>query len=261
MKHVPDDLMDFAGRLADVSGAILKRHFRSNVSVETKEDASPVTEADREVEAAIRTLIGRTYPDHGIIGEEYGRDRPDARLVWVIDPIDGTKSFVTGRPTFGTLIALTCDRRPVLGVIDHPGLGAGERWVGGLGHPTCMNRAPVRTRQCSDMAEAALFASSPHSFVDTAAAAFDQVRAASRQVLYSSDCYAFGLLASGFADLLVDARMDIYDYLAAVPVIEGAGGVMTDWRGEPLTLDSGDSVVAAGDRALHEQVLRVLLDA
>jgi histidinol phosphatase-like enzyme (inositol monophosphatase family) len=258
MKRVPDDMVEFAGRLADESGAIVRRYFRSGVGFDLKLDSSPVTVADRQAEAAIRRLIDAAYPDHGVIGEEYGADRPEADFVWVLDPIDGTKSFVTGRPLFGTLIALTHERRPLLGVIDHPALGFGERWVGALGHPTRMNGSPVHTRSCRDPADAALFATSPHLFVDDAEAAFARVRAATRQVLYGSDCYGFGLIASGFADLQIDARLSIHDYMAAVAVIEGAGGVMTDWDGQPLTLASCDRVVAAGDLRLHEQVLGLL---
>jgi histidinol phosphatase-like enzyme (inositol monophosphatase family) len=256
MKRAPDDLVSFAGRLADESGPIVKRLFRSGINVELKPDRSPVTVADRQAEAAIRKLIGAAYPEHGVIGEEYGEDRPEADFVWVLDPIDGTKSFITGRPTFGTLIALTHGGRPLLGVIDHPALG--ERWVGALGHPTLMNGSPVRTRSCPDPAGAALFASSPHLFVGEAEAAFARVRAATRQVLYGSDCYGFGLVASGFADLQVDARLGIHDYLAAVAVVEGAGGIMTDWEGRPLTLASGDRVIAAGDAALHARILGTL---
>ena len=256
MKRVPDELVEFAGRLADASGAIAMRLFRSGISFELKPDRSPVTVADQQAEAAIRRLIGATYPEHGVIGEEYGEDRRDAEFVWVLDPIDGTKSFITGRPTFGTLIALTHEGRPLLGVIDHPALR--ERWVGARGHPTLMNGLSVRTRPCPDPANAALYASSPHLFVGDAEAAFARVRTVTRQVLYGSDCYAFGLVASGFADLQVDARLGIHDYLAAVAVIEGAGGTMTDWDGRPLTLASGDRVIAAGDAGLHEQVLELL---
>jgi inositol-phosphate phosphatase / L-galactose 1-phosphate phosphatase / histidinol-phosphatase len=256
MKRVPEALVEFAGRLADASGAIAMRLFRSGIGFELKPDRSPVTVADRQAEAAIRKLIGATYPEHGVIGEEYGEDRRDAEFAWVLDPIDGTKSFITGRPTFGTLIALTHEGRPLLGIIDHPALR--ERWVGARGHPTRMNGVPVRTRPCPDPVDAALYASSPHLFVGDAEAAFARVRAATRQVLYGSDCYAFGLVASGFADLQVDARLGIHDYLAAVAVIEGAGGTMTDWDGRPLTLASGDRVVAAGDARLHEQVLALL---
>jgi histidinol phosphatase-like enzyme (inositol monophosphatase family) len=261
MKRVPDELIRFAGHLADESGAIVKRHFRSSFSFELKTDKSPVTVADRQAEAAIRRLIGATYPAHGVIGEEYGQDRPEADFVWVLDPIDGTKSFVTGRPLFGTLIALAHEGRPLLGVIDHPALGFGERWVGALGHPTLMNGLPAHTRSCPNPADAALFASSPHLFVGDAEVAFARVRAATRQVLYGSDCYGFGLVASGFADLQVDARLSIHDYMAAVAVVEGAGGAMTDWDGRPLTLASGDRVIAAGDLRLHEQVLGLLSDS
>jgi fructose-1,6-bisphosphatase/inositol monophosphatase family enzyme len=143
----------------------------------------------------------------------------------------------------------------VLGVIDHPALG--ERWVGATGHPTLMNGKPVRTRACPELALAALSASSPHYFRD-GTAAFERVRLATRQVLYSGDCYAYGMVASGWSDVHVDAKMEIYDYLAAVPVIAGAGGAMTDWDGKPLTIDSGDRVVAVGDPRMLEPVLRLL---
>jgi inositol-phosphate phosphatase/L-galactose 1-phosphate phosphatase/histidinol-phosphatase len=256
MKRVPEELVEFAGRLADESGAIAMRLFRSGVGFEFKADRSPVTIADQQAEAAIRRLISAAYPQHGVIGEEYGEDRRDADFVWVLDPIDGTKSYITGRPTFGTLIALTHEGRPLLGVIDHPALH--ERWVGARGHSTRMNGLPVRTRSCPDPADAALYASSPHLFVGDAEAAFARVRAATRQVLYGSDCYGFGLVASGFADLQIDARLSIHDYMAAVAVIEGAGGTMTDWGGQALSLASGDRVIASGDASLHEQVLGLL---
>jgi histidinol phosphatase-like enzyme (inositol monophosphatase family) len=255
-KDPSDEIVAFAGRLADTGGAVAKRYFRSGLGIEYKPDRSPVTAADREAEAAIRRLIAAHYPAHGMIGEEHGRDRPEAEFVWILDPIDGTKSFITGRPTFGTLIALLQQGRPVLGVIDHPALG--ERWIGAAGRPTLMNGAPVRARPCGDLGSAALSASSPHYFRDSAAAAFERVRQAARQVLYSGDCYAYGMIASGWSDLHVDAKMDIYDYLAAVPVIEGAGGVMTDWAGKPLTMNSGDRVIAVGDRRLHEPVMKLL---
>src|SRR5262249_33452019 len=164
--------------------------------------------------------------------------------------------FITGRPTFGTLIALLQQGRPVLGVIDHPALG--ERWIGAAGHPTAMNGKAVRTRACPELALAALSASSPHYFRHPAAAAFERVRLATRQTLYSADCYAYGMIASGFSDIHVDAKMEIYDYLAAVLVIAGAGGAMTDWDGEALTIDSGDRVVAVGDPRMLEPVLKML---
>jgi len=253
---IPDNLVAFAERLADEAGAVIRRYFRSDVEVVAKEDLSPVTIADREAEATMRRLIGDKYPDHGVIGEEHGADRPGASHVWVIDPIDGTKGFTCGRPLFGTLIALCRDGIPVLGIVDHPALR--ERWVGAIGHPTRFCGTAVHTRKGRSLADAVLFASSPHMFRPRSAPGFERVRTATRFVQYGSDCYHYGIVASGHGDIVIEADMSIYDYLAAVPVIEGAGGVMTDWAGERLTIASGDAVVAAGDRPLLDATLALL---
>jgi len=255
-RPIDEKLLRFASQLADASGAIIKKYFRQKFDVELKADASPVSTADRAAEAEIRRLIGEHYPSHGVIGEEYGADKPDAEFVWVLDPIDGTKSFITGRPLFGTLIALMREGHPAAGIIDHPAVG--ERWVGGTGHPTTHDGKVVRTRNCGDLSLAAMFASSPYYYHADAGPPFERVRVKARQILFSSDCYAYGLIASGFADLMVDAKMSIYDFLAAVPVVEGAGGVMTDWKGQSMTLKSGDRVLAAGDPRLHELVMGIL---
>jgi histidinol phosphatase-like enzyme (inositol monophosphatase family) len=254
--QVNDDLLQFANRLADASGAIIRRRFRQKINVEIKDDNSPVSDADRETESEMRRLIGAAFPDHGVIGEEYGGDRPDAEFVWVLDPIDGTKSFITGRPLFGTLIALCHNGKPILGIIDHPALG--ERWVGATGQPTRFNGAPVRVRSCSDISQAALFASSPHSKTRSNEIAFDRLRRAVRQVLYSSDCYAHGLIACGFADLCIEFGVGIHDFLAVVPVIEGAGGIVTDWSGKALTTASGDKMITAGDATVHRAAMELL---
>jgi len=255
----PPSLLGFAERLAEASGPILRRYFRSGVAVIDKPDSSPVTIADREAEQALRKLIAAEHPDHGVIGEEFGADRPGAEHVWVLDPIDGTKSFITGRPLFGTLIALCQAGRPILGVVDHPALN--ERWIGASGHLTRHNGTVVKARPCPSLERAALFASSPHMFEDGhGEAGFTRVRQGAKLVQYGSDCYHYGLVASGHGDLAIEARMAIYDYLAAVPVVEGAGGRVTDWQGRPLTLASGDRVVAAGDPALHQQALGLLAD-
>ena len=253
---VSAELVALAERLADTSGAIIRRYFRSGVAVIDKPDTSPVTIADREAEAELRRLILAAHPAHGIIGEEHGAERADAEWVWVLDPIDGTKSFITGRPLFGTLIALCRNGSPVLGVIDHPALG--ERWIGGHGHPTTLNGKPVQVRACADLHHAALFASSPHQFHGSAFDAFEQVRRRAKHVQYGSDCYHYALVASGFGDIAIEAGMGIHDFLAVVPVIEGAGGVITDWAGKKLTLASGDTVVAAGDKRVHSQALALL---
>jgi inositol-phosphate phosphatase/L-galactose 1-phosphate phosphatase/histidinol-phosphatase len=245
-----------AGRLADAAGAVIRPYFRSRLAVERKGDASPVTVADREAEAAMRRLIEAEAPDHGIFGEEYGRVRDDARHVWVLDPIDGTKSFISGIPLFGTLIALLEDGAPVLGIIDQP--ISGERWLGARGRPTTLNGQPVSTRACGELSEASLFATSPDMFAGRDADAFRALAARVRLVRHGADCYAAGLLAGGFIDLVVEASLKPYDYCALVPVIEGAGGIATDWSGAPLGLASDGRVVYAGDRRCHAAALAVI---
>ncbi len=251
-----EPFIDLAERLADASGAIVRRYFRTTLEVEDKPDKSPVTVADREAEAAIRELIEEAFPDHGIVGEEYGAVRADAKYVWVLDPIDGTKSFITGKPLFGTLIGLLHEGAAVLGVIDQPVLG--ERWLGARGRPTTLNGRPVHVRPCGELGRAALYATSPHMFEGADKQAFARVRDAVKLPLYGADCYAYGLLACGFADLVVEASLAAYDYCGVVAVIEGAGGVITDWTGAPLGLGSDGRVVAAGDRRSHERALELL---
>jgi inositol-phosphate phosphatase/L-galactose 1-phosphate phosphatase/histidinol-phosphatase len=256
MTVCPQPLIDFAGALADAAGAVIRPYFRTPIEVEDKPDDSPVTIADREAEAAIRAMIRTHHPDHGIVGEEHGSERADARYVWVIDPIDGTKSFISGLPLFGTLIALLEDGRPILGMIDQPVLH--ERWLGARGHGTTFNGAPVRTRPCPVLAQAALFSTTPDMFTGDHARRYDRLRGSVRLARFGGDCYAAGLLASGFIDLHVEGSMRPYDYLALVPVVEGAGGVMTDWAGAPLSLTSDGFTLAAGDPALHRAALGCL---
>ncbi|HZT20600.1 MAG TPA: histidinol-phosphatase [Dongiaceae bacterium] len=253
----PAEFVSLAERLADASGRIVRHYFRSAVEVITKADRSPVTIADREAEKELRRMAALAYPGHGLLGEELPPERPDAEYAWVFDPIDGTKSFITGRPLFGTLIALLHRGRPILGVIDHPALG--ERWIGAAGRPTTFQGKPVHVRACADLAEAVLAASTPHMFrSEKEAEAFHRVRRQARLTMYGGDCYAYGLLASGLHDLAIEANLGIHDFLPLVPVIEGAGGIVTDWDGRALGLDSGDKVLAAGDARLHRQALALL---
>ena len=253
----PADFLPFAHRLADAAGLVLRRYYRTPVAVELKADASPVTVADREVERVMREMIRAAYPEHGIEGEEHGRERMDAELVWCLDPIDGTKSFITGRPLFGTLISLVRAGRPVLGIIDQCVLR--ERWVGVEGEPSRWNGAEIRTRACPELSQAVLYTTSPDLFrTEAERASFARVVAAVRQPMYGGDCYAYGLLAMGFADLIVEAQHQTHDYCALVPVVEGAGGRMTDWRGRPLTTASEGQVIAAGDERILEQALKLI---
>lgn len=239
-----------AHRLADAAGEVQRRYFRTPVAVEQKADESPVTIADREAEAAMRDLIRSFYPAHGILGEEHGRESVDAEFVWVLDPIDGTKSFITGRPLFGTLIALAHRGRPVLGMIDQSILR--ERWVGIAGEGAVHNGRPIRVRPCPRLEDAVLFATSPAIFQGAHENdAFGRVQARVKLPMFGGDCYAYGLMAMGFADLVVEAGLQPYDFMALVPVVEGAGGLLTDWQGRSLDIASGGQVVAAGDGRVH----------
>jgi inositol-phosphate phosphatase / L-galactose 1-phosphate phosphatase / histidinol-phosphatase len=246
----------FANRLADASGEIIRQAVSGAQAFITKSDNSPVTEIDRRVELELRTRIETAYPDHGILGEEYGPRDLDNEFVWVIDPIDGTKAFITGIPTYGTLIALAHRGAPILGVIDHP--ITNERWVGADGIGTTLNGRLVQARSCEVMAEAILTTGNPEPFNDTERDAFARLREASNWCVYGGGCLAYGRIASGFLDIGIECGHDAFDFCALVPVIRNAGGVITDWEGNPLTIHSGHRYVATGDAALHEQVLEIL---
>lgn len=251
-----DAFLALAFGLADAAGDAIRPYFRQPLRVDDKLDLSPVTAADRAAEAAMRLLIEDRFPDHGIVGEEFGRLREGAEFVWVLDPIDGTKSFISGVPLFGTLVALTRAQRPILGIIDQP--ISGERWVGMTGRPTTLNGAAVLCRSCSELAAATLFATSPDMFSAGDAAAFARVSGAVKLTRFGADCYAYGLLAAGFIDLVLEASLKPYDFCAMVPIVEGAGGMATDWRGADLDLVSDGRVLVAGDRRAHQAALALL---
>ena len=242
--------------LADAAGEIIRPHFRRPLAVDDKPDLSPVTVADRAAEQAMRSLIESRFPEHGIIGEEFGRVREDAEFVWVLDPIDGTKSFISGVPLFGTLIALTRNRRPILGIIDQP--ISRERWVGIAERPTTLNGVAVRCRACPALTTATLFATTPDMFKDADVDAFARVSIAVKLTRFGADCYAYGLVAAGFIDLVLEASLEPYDFCAMVPIVEGAGGIATDWRGTALDLASDGRIVVAGDRRIHRAALELI---
>lgn len=261
----PEEFVEIANRLADASGAIVRPYFRSGVAVSDKPDLSPVTVADEAAEREIRRLLEMACPDHGILGEEFGAEKiggdGSAReFVWVIDPIDGTRSFICGVPTFTTLIALLRDGEPILGVIDQP--VSGERWVGARGRGTTFNGAPAGTAAPRPLAEAALFTTAPDMFDGPSAEAYGRLQAATRLTRFGLDGYAAGLLASGLIDLHVEGDMKPWDYMALIPVIENAGGVMTDWTGDRLTLEARAGLtLAASSPALHAAALDILQNA
>ena len=256
MPPPPEAFVDLAGKLADAAGPILGRHFRSGTTIEYKENGSPVCDADRESEMAMRAIIAAHYPDHGILGEELGDEKTDAEFVWVLDPLDGTACFVTGKPTFGILVSLAHRGRPVIGILDQPFLD--ERWVGVAGRPTLFNGKSVRTRPCAAIDAAWLYTTSPHIFPGDDFAAFERVRTRARRTVYGAECYAYGLLALGLVDLIVESTMQPHDFCALVPLVEGAGGVISDWQGQPLGLHSDGRVLAAGDSRLQAEAIALL---
>lgn len=253
----PADIL-LANRLADAAGAAIRPFFRAHFTHEAKDDASPVTEADRAAEAAIRSILDIKCPHDAIIGEEYGEKSGTSGRSWILDPIDGTVSFMAGRPVFGTLIALLEDGWPVLGVIDQ--CISGERWVGAAGRETTFNDKLVRTRSCQALSDAVLASTGPQYFDDHAAEHFMALAAktAHKRMVWGGDCYNYGLLAAGHIDLVVESGLKLHDFAALVPVVEGAGGMMCDWNGEPLHAASDGHVIALGDAARMEDVLEGL---
>ena len=250
------DHLALAHRLADASGPVILRYFRQPLAVEDKEHVSgfsPVTAADREAEAVIRALINETYPEHGILGEEHGHERPDARFTWVIDPIDGTKAFIAGMPTWGTLIALKDRGRFVIGILDQPFIK--ERFVGHR-EGAYLGERRLTTRPCPDLGAACLFTTDPDMFSPDERAVFDSLANRVQSRRYGADCYAYGMLALGFVDIIAEASMNPWDIAALIPIVEGAGGLVTSWNGEEIGIDG--RVLAVGDPHLHEAVVEAL---
>jgi inositol-phosphate phosphatase / L-galactose 1-phosphate phosphatase / histidinol-phosphatase len=244
-----------AARLADTARETVRHHFRKPIAVEQKADLSPVTIADRAIETEMRRLIRAEFPTHGIRGEEFASEDGDD-FTWMLDPIDGTKSFITGFPLFGSLIALAEGIKPVLGVIEAPAMG--ERWEACEGLATLFNGAPARTSSCQSIEQARVYTTTLETFRGQDREMFDRVTRGAALRRYGGDCYLYGMLASGFCDLVIEVALKPYDYLALAPVIEGAGGRMSDWRGAPLTIESGDKVLAAATTQLWEQALESL---
>jgi myo-inositol-1(or 4)-monophosphatase len=248
---------------ADASGEIIRHFFPTRtparLATGVKNDLSPVTLADRGAEQAIRAVLEDSFPEDGILGEEFGAIRPGARRRWVVDPIDGTRAFITGRPIFGTLIALVEGGRPVLGLIDQP--VTGERWIGTAGRRTIF-RGPlggkIGCRPCRKLADAELSCTSPQMLSAAETHRWRRLARAARRVTWGGDCYAYGLLALGQIDIVAEADMKIWDWAALVPVVEGAGGCITDWQGRPLKGEGAARVLAVGNPALLPQAVAAL---
>ena len=258
---VDEKLIAFAGRLADASGAVIRPYFRQRIEVTHKPGRAPfdpVTEADKGGERAIRAILERERPDDGILGEEYGEKPGLSGLRWVLDPVDGTRAFITGRHEWGSLIALEENEVPVLGILDQPVLG--ERFLGVNGRAVLIEgdkRTPLKVRECAGIDQAILCATDPSSyFTPVQQAAFQRVRAAVRMTRYCGDCYLFAALAMGFIDIVIEAGFNRWDIAALIPLVEGAGGIITSWDGTDCR--DGKTILACGDRRIHEAAMLLL---
>jgi histidinol phosphatase-like enzyme (inositol monophosphatase family) len=260
------DLTAFIEKLADVAGQIILPFFRTAIGTEDKSGGSgvfdPVTEADRGAEVAMRRLIRETFAHHGIVGEEFGSERDQAEYVWVLDPIDGTKSFISGFPTWGTLIGLLHQGRPIYGAMNQPftheyffGDGKVATWRG-PGRDQKPSQRKLHVRPCESLSRATLLTTSPLLYPPDELAKFHRVEQAVRLSRYGYDCYAFAMLAAGFVDCVIEAGVKAYDVAPLIPIIEGAGGIVTTWGGGDAA--GGGNVIAAGDRRLHAAALALL---
>lgn len=254
------DFTAFVDRLAAVSGAAILPFFRTSIGVEDKGHGGgfdPVTAADKAGESVMRALIRETFPEHGIVGEEHGDDRTDAEFVWVLDPIDGTRSFILGMPIWGTLIGLTRHGAPCFGLMNQPFVG--ERFFGDGASASYAGRGGerrLRTRPCARIEEALMMSTSPTMFTAEERATFDAVSADVKLTRWGADCYGYAMLAAGHVDLVIEADLKPFDIVALIPIVEGAGGVVTTWDGGPAT--DGGRIIAAGDKRLHALALEKL---
>ena len=244
---------------ADAAGAAIRPYFRIGLAADLKSDESPVTAADRSAEQAARAVLAARFPDHGILGEEFGLQNAQSRWRWVVDPIDGTRAFITGRAQFGVLVALLDGARPVVGIIDQP--VTGERWIGAAGRRTRFRGqfgGQAGCRACPQIGMAEISCTSPDMFGPGDAARWDRLSRAGRRRSFGGDCYAYGLLALGQIDVIAEADLKVWDWAAVLPVIEGAGGLVTDWHGRPLRPDGDGRALAVGDPALLDEAVRLL---
>lgn len=250
-----NEFKKFINELADISGEVIRKYYRNFGEYDLKSDHSIVTIADKETEQAIRSMITKTYPSHGILGEEFGGNNMDSEYIWTIDPIDGTSSFAIGRPTFGTLISLSKSDEFILGIINQP--INNERWIGSS-DGSYFNGRKISVRKCADISSAIITTTGPNYFSKEKLAIFNNVAGRSGQQVYGGDCYLHGLLAMGTIDIIIESGLKPHDFCAVVPIIENAGGIITDWQGNKLTISSDGDIIACGDKKIHEQVLSML---
>lgn len=252
-----NELFVSAIEFIEIASKISKKYFRKNFDVNVKDGNYPVTAVDLKIEQEIRTIIKKHYESHGVIGEEFPSYGENNEYVWVIDPIDGTVAFTTGKPTFSTLIALLKDGQPILGIIDQAILN--ERFIGVQGHGAWLNGQKLQTSNCSTFRMARLNATTPYMFkTEYEKNAFAKLQKEVRVTSFGGDSYAYGLLASGHIDIIMEADLKYYDVASVIPIIEESGGVITDWQGNAINKDFKGQCLVTANKTLHKLVLEII---
>ena len=252
-----EELIIFSNYLADESEKIIKEYFRKSFVIQSKEDESPVTIADQKAELKIRELIEKKYPNHGILGEEFEGKDIESEYLWVIDPIDGTRSFIAGHKDFGTLISLLHNKIPIIGIINCP--MHKERWIGIKGRQTTMNNQKVCTSTKQSLDQSYLSTTGLYMFEnDNFKKGFEKIINLTSYHRFGGDCYNYGMVASGYIDIVIENMLKVHDYMALIPVIEGAGGEITDKFGKMINFDSDGSVVVSANQKLHKQLIDII---
>ena len=256
MNNSLQEYLNFANKLADEAGIISMEYFRTSLDIENKSDETPVTIADKNTELKLRSMIEKKYPDHGILGEEFDSINPDAEFIWVIDPIDGTKSYVAGHKDFGNLISLTQNKKPIIGIINCP--AHDERWVGAKNQNSTFNLQPSKTSSVNKIEDAYFFSSGLYFTEPHLRNAVDKIKHKVKYYRYGGDCYMYGMVASGLIDFVIEDTLKVHDYMALVNVIEGSGGKVTDKFGNEITTDSRGSCIASANEKLHSELISLI---
>ena len=256
MTDTLDKQISFANHLADESEKIIKQYFRTTLKINDKEDETPVTIADKNTELKIRELIETRYPEHGILGEEFEGVKIDSEYIWVIDPIDGTRSFIAGHKDFGTLIALLHNNKPIIGIINCP--IHEERWIGVKNRKTTLNGKEVQTSKIETLAKSYVCTSGLYFDNDHLRNGFDQIIKQTRYHRFGGDCYMYGMLATGLIEIVIEDTLKTHDYMALIPIIEGAGGKVSDKYGKNVNIHSQGSIIASANDKLHKQLINII---
>ena len=256
MNNSLQEYLNFANKLADEAGIISMEYFRTSLDIENKSDETPVTIADKNTELRLRSMIEKEYPNHGILGEEFDSMNPDAEFIWVIDPIDGTKSYLAGHKDFGNLISLTQNKKPIIGIINCP--AHNERWVGAKNQNSTLNQQPSKTSSVTKIEDAYFFSSGLYFDEPHLRNAVDKIKNKVKYYRYGGDCYMYGMVASGLIDFVIEDTLKVHDYMALVNVIEGSGGKVTDKFGNEITTDSRGSCIASANEKLHSELISLI---